>query len=212
MIVQFSNVIRKKILVVDACIYTQNAIRNILLDTTDYIGVVCNNGYSFNLDGNNMPEGIVIGLRSTLKVQISILKKVVELCNPENYNGTIVLISDMSPRCAWALLKIAGLSENSGKNIFLLPSRTTPIKMKKKISMIFENTNETPPIIKYKDTVSLCQLKNIKSMIDGVSEYVEAKKLNLNVKSIYNTRRRILHNLDIPSKHSFHCGSFVAKL
>lgn len=208
----FTDKNRKKILVADACIYTQSALCNMVLDTIDCFDVTTASGYILKIDEENPPYGIIIWMRSTLTVQMSILKEVVKLCKSEICRGPIVLITDMSLRCAWALLRIAGLPDKLGGNIIILPSRLTPIAMKEKFCLVFNHENQNSPIIKYKNTVSLCQLKTIKSMINGVSEHIQANKLNVNVKTVYNIRRRILQHLDIPGKHAFYCGTFSRRV
>ncbi|MBF7979195.1 MULTISPECIES: hypothetical protein [Rahnella] len=190
------------VLITDTCHYSRAALSCLVSSISHY-----KETQSVILP-EKMPTGIILYLRGTLSEQITSLRSLVDFYAKKMGKGRVAIISDMPPRCASILLRIAGLTEGRGNNIYMVPTRLICEDMQYTLRSILEGTTTLTPVAQHEIQLLPPRLHALWSMICGLHQSQQARMQNCPIKSVYNHRTLLLKQLGVSSQHAFLCGTF----
>ncbi|HGX3398398.1 TPA: hypothetical protein ACNH9M_004546 [Enterobacter hormaechei] len=154
-------------------------------------------------------DAIIVNLRYTISIQFNIIRSLVQYCARGKYGGPVIIITDMPINCIHALLRLAGLPDDAGRNIYTIPSRLKPQQMKSSLQDIITGTSLLKPVNAHKIIIPPMREASLMAMIEGVPEGQQALNQNCPIKSVYNHRYMVTKQLAGVSQHVFLCGAFT---
>ncbi|MGA4650072.1 hypothetical protein ACK6WK_22130 [Citrobacter portucalensis] len=154
------------------------------------------------------PVALIINLRSFLAKQCSVLNSLVKFYIERMYTGPVILVTEMTQRCAWALLRMAGLPCGMGNNIYTVSSRLSPDKLQYTLRNIIAGTSTLTPVARHEFNLTPYRIFSLNSMINGLHERQQARRQKRPIKSVYNYRHDIIQKIGVSSQHAFLCGTF----
>lgn len=204
---------KKNVLFMDDCNYTLFALSH-LLDLRRFNSF--RTGLNFyqmsKIVREHIPAAIVVNLRSTLTRQLSTLCLLATICDTQDFRGRIILLTDMSPVCARALLHIAGLPARLGGNFFTMSSRIPLYELQQMLSMVIDGNASLKAVGQYELNLTPLRLLSLKLMAQGLHERHQARRLNTPIKHVYNQRNAVIRKIGVSSQHALLCGVFLRRV
>lgn len=197
----------RELLVVDACVFSRQAICHLLLAHPAPIRELAALG--------NRPEesdypvtGLVVRLRGILAAQIETLRELAALISRRPV--PVALVTDMSPFCAFALLELAGLPSELAAYVRVVPARLRAERLGWLLHLTLRHDCPIPGVNRFRTELSPLLLTALIYMIVGIPELTLARVQDQSIKTIYNRRFAVLRQLRVSGQHALLCGCFVS--
>ena len=197
----------QNILVVGSCSFRRLAICHCLLSRCAGVTDISSledipAGRECNIDG------VVISLEGTLPELMRTLRPLAALLIIAPI--PVVLITDMSPCCALALLILSGVPGRVAGNIRVIPACLKATRFRCLLLAALEEKHQISGVDRCRGLLLPLHLNVLRNMIDGIDDVALGRAAGVTIKTIYSRRYTTLKRLQVAGQHALLCGRFVS--